>query len=89
MIGDLGVPELLIILALAVLLFGAGKLGRLGKDLGQSVKEFRRAVHDDDDEPPTAGGQAAPASDTPPTTAQAAPPPAALNGSTPRPPSIF
>lgn len=48
MIGDLGVPELLIIGALLVLLFGVGKLGRLGKDLGTSVKEFRRAMTDED-----------------------------------------
>ncbi|MBI2766001.1 MAG: twin-arginine translocase TatA/TatE family subunit [Chloroflexi bacterium] len=49
MIGDLGAPELLIILALVVLLFGVGKLGRLGKDLGSGVKEFRRAIKDDEE----------------------------------------
>lgn len=54
MFGDIGVPELLIILAIVVLLFGVGKLGRLGKDLGTSVKEFRRAVSDEPGEPPAA-----------------------------------
>lgn len=50
MFGDIGVPELLIILALVMVLFGAGRVGRLGKDLGTAVKDFRAAVRD---EPPT------------------------------------
>ena len=49
MIGDLGAPELLIIFAIVILLFGAGKVGRLGKDLGTSVREFRSALRDDKD----------------------------------------
>ncbi len=49
MFGDLGAPELLIILAIVVLLFGVGKVGRLGKDLGTAVKEFRSAVKDEDE----------------------------------------
>lgn len=48
MFGDIGVPELLIILAIVVLLFGVGRVGRLGKDLGTSIKEFRKAVNEDD-----------------------------------------
>jgi sec-independent protein translocase protein TatA len=44
----IGVPELLIILAIVMLLFGAGKVSRLGKDLGTSVKEFRRAMSDEE-----------------------------------------
>lgn len=50
MFGDIGVPELLIILAVVVLLFGVGRVGRLGKDLGTSIKEFRKAVAEDRDE---------------------------------------
>lgn len=50
MIGDLGMPELLVILALVILLFGVGKVGRLGKDLGTAVREFRHAVRDDEPE---------------------------------------
>ena len=53
MFGSLGAPELLIIGAIVLLLFGAGKVSGLGKDLGSSIKEFRRAVKDDDKvEPP-------------------------------------
>ena len=48
MFETLGAPELLIILAVVVLLFGAGRVGRLGKDLGTSVREFRSAMKDDD-----------------------------------------
>jgi sec-independent protein translocase protein TatA len=53
MFETLGAPELLIILVIVVLLFGAGRVGRLGKDLGTSVKEFRRAIKDDDTVAPT------------------------------------
>ncbi len=52
MFETIGMPELLIILAVVVLLFGAGRVSRLGKDLGTSVKEFRRAIRDDEDAPP-------------------------------------
>ena len=50
MIGDIGIPELLIILAVVMLLFGAGKISSLGKDLGTSVKEFKKAIKDEDAE---------------------------------------
>jgi sec-independent protein translocase protein TatA len=56
MLGSLGAPELLIIGAIVILLFGVGKLGGLGKGLGESIKEFRSAVKDDkdkkDEQPP-------------------------------------
>ncbi|MEN9841304.1 MAG: hypothetical protein RL376_1104 [Verrucomicrobiota bacterium] len=52
----LGGPELLIILAVLILLFGATKLPQLAKGLGQSMKEFKKASKDadstkDDNEP--------------------------------------
>ena len=40
----LGVPELLLILAIAVLIFGAGKLPQLGKGLGDGIRNFKEAV---------------------------------------------
>lgn len=56
MIGDVGPMELLIIGVVVILLFGVGKIGTLGRELGTSVKEFRRAVQDDDGKPVTATG---------------------------------
>ncbi len=41
---DLGVPELLLILAIALIIFGAGKLPQLGKGLGEGIRNFRNAV---------------------------------------------
>ncbi len=46
--GSFGVPELLIILAIVVVLFGASRLAGVGKALGTSVRDFRRSVRDDD-----------------------------------------
>jgi sec-independent protein translocase protein TatA len=52
MFGSLGAPELLIIGAIILLLFGVGKVSGLGRELGSSIKEFRRAVKDEDETPP-------------------------------------
>ena len=46
--GDIGVPELLIILAIAIAVFGAGRIAGTGKALGTSIKEFRRAIREDE-----------------------------------------
>lgn len=50
MFGSLGAPELLIIGAVIILIFGVGKISGLGRELGSSIKEFRRAVKDEDAE---------------------------------------
>lgn len=44
----LGAPELIIILLIVVLLFGVGRLGRLGGELGRGIREFRRGMHEDE-----------------------------------------
>ena len=44
MFGKLGVPELLVILAIALLIFGPGKLADLGKGLGEGIRNFRSSV---------------------------------------------
>lgn len=46
----LGFGELLLILLVLVLLFGASKLPQLGQGLGESVKSFRRAFRDGQDD---------------------------------------
>jgi sec-independent protein translocase protein TatA len=42
MFGNIGMPELLIILAIALLIFGPKKLPEVGKSLGRAIREFRR-----------------------------------------------
>ena len=44
--GKLGLPEILIILAVALLVFGPSKLADLGKGLGEGIKNFKSAVKD-------------------------------------------
>ena len=44
--GDIGVPELLIILGIVIVIFGPSKLAGLGKALGTSIKELRRSLQD-------------------------------------------
>lgn len=57
MLGDIGAPELLILLAIVVVLFGAGRVGKVGKDLGTAVKDFRSALKDDETEKVAAKSQ--------------------------------
>jgi len=49
MFGELGLPEILLILGIALLLFGPKKIGELGKSLGEGIRSFRTAVKE---EPP-------------------------------------
>jgi sec-independent protein translocase protein TatA len=42
MFGNIGFPELLIILAIALLIFGPKKLPEVGRSIGKAVREFRR-----------------------------------------------
>jgi sec-independent protein translocase protein TatA len=51
-VPDIGLPELLIILGILVLLFGAGRVAELGGALGRAVREFRRAVREEPEEQP-------------------------------------
>ena len=44
MFGSLGLPELLIILAIVVLIFGVNKLPRLGKGLGEGIRNFKDSI---------------------------------------------
>jgi sec-independent protein translocase protein TatA len=42
--GELGMPELLLILGLALLLFGPKKIGELGKSLGEGTRNFKSSL---------------------------------------------
>ncbi len=46
----LGLPELLIILAVVVLLFGVGRIGRVAGEMGKGIRAFREALKDDEKE---------------------------------------
>ena len=46
MFGSIGMPELIIILVIALIIFGPRKLPELGKSLGRSLNEFKRASSD-------------------------------------------
>src|SRR4051812_37321710 len=46
MFGSIGMPELIIIMVIALIIFGPRKLPELGKSLGRSINEFKRASSD-------------------------------------------
>ena len=46
MFGSIGMPELVIILVIALIIFGPRKLPELGRSLGKSIGEFRRASNE-------------------------------------------
>ena len=77
---NIGFPELIIILVIALLVIGPGKLPEVGTALGKSIREFRKAATDVEEAtkldptpiPPTSSATPAPAAPV----AQAAPAPA-------------
>ena len=47
---NLGAPELIIIALVILLLFGATRLPKLGRSMGQSIKGFKQGLNDDTDD---------------------------------------
>jgi len=45
----LGMPELIIILVIIVIIFGAGKLPEIGSGIGKGIKNFKNATRDEED----------------------------------------
>jgi sec-independent protein translocase protein TatA len=45
----IGMPELIVILVIILLIFGAAKLPEIGRSLGKAIKEFKKAGKDEDD----------------------------------------
>ena len=48
--GSLGTPELILILAVVILLFGVGRVARIGGEMGSAVREFRKGLKGDEEE---------------------------------------
>jgi sec-independent protein translocase protein TatA len=46
MFGSVGMPELLVIFTIALLIFGPRKLPELGRSLGKTISEFKRATNE-------------------------------------------
>ena len=46
MFGSIGMPELVIIFVIALIIFGPRKLPELGRSLGKSINEFKRASNE-------------------------------------------
>jgi sec-independent protein translocase protein TatA len=44
MFGSIGVPELLLILLIVIVIFGAGKLPQLGRGLGEGIRNFKESL---------------------------------------------
>lgn len=51
MFGSLGMPELIVILVVALVVFGPSKLPDLGKSLGEAIRGFKKAINESDKAP--------------------------------------
>ena len=50
---NLGPLEVILILAVIILLFGVGRIGKIGGELGKSIREFRTGLEGDDAKKPS------------------------------------
>ena len=46
--GSIGMPELLVILVIVVIIFGAGKLPQIGESMGKAIRNFKRSTHEEE-----------------------------------------
>jgi len=42
--GSVGMPELIVILVIVIIVFGAGKLPQMGENLGKAIRNFKKAT---------------------------------------------
>lgn len=60
MFGNIGATELIVILVLALIIFGPGKLPEVGKAIGRSIREFKKAQSGLEDDEHERGGSKLP-----------------------------
>ncbi len=49
--GRIGLPEMLIVLAIVMVIFGAGRLPELGRGIGRAIRNFKEATREGSDRP--------------------------------------
>jgi len=49
--GKIGLPELLVVFAIGLLIFGPSKLAGLGKSMGEGIRGFKSAMNDEEKKP--------------------------------------
>jgi sec-independent protein translocase protein TatA len=49
-IAGLGVPELMLVLAIVLVIFGVGRIGKIGGELGNAIRQFREGLQGNKDE---------------------------------------
>ena len=47
MLGRIGMPELIIILLIVIVIFGANRLPQLGRGIGSAIKNFKEGMNED------------------------------------------
>jgi len=51
MFGGIGIPELIIVLVIALIFFGPGKLPELGSSIGKAIKGFKKSMEEPEKKP--------------------------------------
>lgn len=51
MFGSIGIPELIIVLVIALIFFGPGKLPELGSSIGKAIKGFKKSMEEPEKKP--------------------------------------
>jgi sec-independent protein translocase protein TatA len=49
MLGNIGLPELIIIFLIILFLFGAGKIPKIARDIGGGIREFKKSINGEND----------------------------------------
>ncbi|QJA06897.1 twin-arginine translocase TatA/TatE family subunit [Thermosulfurimonas marina] len=50
MFGGIGLPEILLVVLIIVLIFGASKLPELGRGLGEGIRNFKKSIKEEENE---------------------------------------